>query len=306
MTNLLILSGNANPPLSEKIAKCLNQTLGKMLIDQFADGEAHVEILEPICDREVYIIQPTSAPTNHHLMELLLIADAVKRAGACRISAVIPYFGYARQNTSAKAIADLLTIVGIDHVITVDLHADPQHIFFEKFIDNLHTTQLFLDHFIEKMATKKHFDPIVVSPDSGGIARAKAFAKKLNHSEIIVINKHRPRSNVVEITNISGNANNRDCVIIDDMIDTGNTLASAATALKAKGAKSVMAYITHPVLSGNAIENIANSPIDELIVADTIPLSITASACPKIQVHSLAVLIADRIMRSNLDFAQYI
>ncbi|HXH54592.1 MAG TPA: ribose-phosphate diphosphokinase [Gammaproteobacteria bacterium] len=306
MTKLLLVSGNANLPLSEKIAKRLNQRLGKTLISQFGDGETRVEILEPVRDRNVYIIQPTSMPTNHHTMELLLIADALKRAEAYRIIAVIPYFGYARQNKpldsiiapiSAKVVADLLKTVGIDHVITVDLHTEPGDIFFEKSIHNLSTTQLFLDDLIETMSHKKDFNPLVVSPDTGGVARAKAFAKKLNNSELVVIDKHRPNPNDVKIRNMSGNVKDRDCVIIDDMIDTGNTLCSAARALKAEGAGSVIAYITHPVLSGEAVKNVGDSSIDELVVTDTIVLSAAAKACKKIRVHSVAMLIAKEIAR---------
>jgi ribose-phosphate pyrophosphokinase len=306
LTKILLLSGNANAPLSKKIAKHLSRPLGNILISQFGDGETRVEILEPVRDRDVYIIQPTSMPTNHHTMELLLIADAIKRAEAYRITAVIPYFGYARQNksldsiiapVSAKVVADLLTTVGIDHVITVDLHTEPRDIFFEKSIHNLNTTQLFLDDLIESMSYKKKGDPLVVSPDTGGVARAKAFAKKLNNSELVVIDKRRPNPNVVEITNMSGNVKDRDCVIIDDMIDTGNTLCSAAAALKAQGAGSVIAYITHPVLSGEAVKNVSDSSIDELVVTDTIVLSAAAKACKKIRVHSVAMLIAKAITR---------
>lgn len=266
-----------------------------MRLDQFSDGETRIEILESVSDRDVYIIQPLSMPTNHHIMELLLIADAVKRAGACQITAVIPYFAYARQNNSAKVIADLLTTVGIDQVITIDLHTDPQHIFFEKFIHNLNTTELFLKHLTEKMSAKKHFDSVVISPDNGGIARARAFSQKLNNSEPVIIDKHRPHPNIIEITNISGSVKDRDCIVIDDMIDTGNTLCSAARALKTEGAKSVIAYITHPVLSKNAIENITDAPIDELVVTDTIPLSAKATECSKIHVLSVTPLIANYI-----------
>ncbi len=299
MTKSLLLSGNANLLLSEKIAKCLNQPLGKMRIEQFADGETHLEILDSVLDKDVYIIQSTSTPTNHHMMELLLIANAVKYAGACHITAVIPYFGYARQNISAKVMANLLTTVGIEHVITVDLHTDPQDIFFEKSIYNLNTTQLFLNDFIEKIASKKHFEPLVVSPDKGGVTRAKAFSEKLNPAEFVMIEKHRPHPHVVEITNINGNVKDRDCVIIDDMIDTGSTVCSVATALKAQGAKSVMAYITHPLLSGNAVKKIVDSPIEALVVTDTIPLSAEAEMCEKIRMLSVS-----RLIRSNLWFQQ--
>jgi ribose-phosphate pyrophosphokinase len=296
----MLLSGNANQPLSEKIARCLNQPLGKTLISQFGDGETRIEILEPVCDRDVYIIQPTSAPTNHHLMELLLIADAVKRAAAYRITAVIPYFGYARQDKrlgsqtvpiSAKVVADLLRSVGIEQVITVDLHAEQVQGFFAKPIDNLYTTHVFLKDIFEK----KLVHPLVVSPDMGGVVRARAFAEKLNDSELAIIDKRRPNPNAVEIMNILGNVKDRNCVIIDDMIDAGNTLYKAAAILKAQGAKSVIAYITHPVLSGNAIKNITDAPIDELIVTDTIPLSAVATACQKIRVYSVASLIANAI-----------
>lgn len=300
MTNPVLISGNANQTLSEKIAKHLNLTLCKALVSQFNDGETRVEILEPLRDQDVYIIQPTASPANHHMMELLLIADAVRRASAKRMTAVIPYFGYARQDKrlhsatvpiSAKVVADLLTTVGIDHIIAVDLHAEQLQGFFTKPIDNLYTTEVFLEDILEK----KIINPLVVSPDIGGVVRARAFAEKLHNSELAIIDKRRPTPNAVEVMNIIGNVKDRNCVIIDDMVDTGNTLCSAASALKAEGAKTVIAYITHAVLSGNAVQNITDSPIDELVVTDTIPLSAVAKACSKIRVHSVAKLIADAI-----------
>lgn len=300
MTQQILISGNANRPLSEKIATHLKQPLSKTLVSQFNDGETRVEISESVRDKDVYIIQPTSAPTNHHIIELLLIIDAVKRASAKCVTAVIPYFGYARQDKrlrsatvpiSAKVVADLLTTVGIDHIITVDLHTEQLQGFFAKPIDNLYTTQVFLEDILEK----KLNHPLVVSPDIGGVVRARAFAEKLNDSELAIIDKRRPNPNAVEVMNIIGNVKDRNCVIIDDMIDTGNTLCRAGTALKAQGAKSVIAYITHPVLSNNAVDNINASPIDELVVTDTIPLSAAAEACKKIRVHSVANLIAETL-----------
>lgn len=302
MTQSVLISGNANRPLSEKIATYLKQPLSKTLVSQFSDAETRVEISESVRDKDVYIIQPTSAPTNHHIMELLLIIDAVKRASAKRITAVIPYFGYARQDKrlrsatvpiSAKVVADLLATVGIDHIITMDLHAEQLQGFFAKPIDNLYTTKVFLEDILEK----KLNHPLVVSPDIGGVVRARAFAEKLNDSELAIIDKRRPNPNAVEVMNIIGNVKDRHCVIIDDMVDTANTVCRAATALKAQGAKSIIAYITHAVLSGNAVNNINASPIDELVVTDTIPLNAEAEACKKIRVHSVATLIADAIRK---------
>lgn len=282
----LFLSGNANFALSEKIAKHCNQSLGKATISQFSDGETRVEILESVRGRAVYIIQSTSTPTNHHLMELLLMTDAVKRAGASRITAVMPYFGYARQEMSAKVVADLLAMVSMDQMITVDLHTMQCLDFFSIPVNNLTTTSLFL----EDALLKKLDDPIVVSPDLGGVVRAEAFAKKLNHVELSVINKHQPYLNTID------NVKDRDCIIIDDIIDTGKTLCNAAKILKAQGAKSINAYITHPVLSGHAVKNITEASIDELVITDTIPLSVAGKTCSKIRVCSIASLVANALI----------
>jgi len=302
VTPLMLLSGNANRTLAEQIAQHLKHPLGKSLVGQFSDGESRIEISEDIQGRDVFILQPTSTPTNHHLMELLLIADAMRRAAATRITAVIPYFGYARQDRrlpstavpiSAKVCADLLTSVGVDRILTLDLHAEQLQGFFAKPVENLYSAPVFL----KDVLAQKHPHPMIVSPDIGGVVRARIFAQQLNDAALAIIDKRRPEPNKAEVMNIIGNVKDRHCVIIDDMVDTANTVCQAAMALKEHGAKTVVAYVTHPVLSGTAVQNIMASPLDELVVTDTIPLSAAAQTCKRIRVLSVAPLLAKAIQQ---------
>lgn len=302
MTQLILLSGNANQPLAIELARNLDHGLGNILVSQFSDSESRIEIKENLQGCDVFIVQPTSTPTNHHLMELLLIADAVHRSAAHRITAIIPYFGYARQDKrlpnltvpiSAKVCADLLLKIGIDRILTVDLHAEQLQGFFEKPLENLRSSSVFL----KDAQTQQYPNPMVVSPDIGGVVRARIFAKQLHNAALSIVDKRRPEPNKAEVINIIGTVKDRHCIIIDDMVDTANTVCLAAAALKEQGAKSVVAYITHPVLSGNAIQNIEASKLDDLVVSDTIPLSAAARACARIRVLSIAPLLASAIQR---------
>lgn len=302
MFEIKIFSGNANLPLTQKVADHLNISLGKSVVTRFSDGETMVEILENVRGREIFVIQPTSAPTNENLMELIILGDALRRASAGNITAVIPYFGYARQDRrvrslrvpiTAKVVADIIASVGFSRVITVDLHADQIQGFFYIPVDNVYGTPVMFDD----IKSKNLQDMIVVSPDVGGVVRARAVAKRLNDADLAIIDKRRPQRNSIEVMNIIGDVADRDCVIMDDIVDTAGTLCQAAAALKNKGAKSVIAYCTHPVLSGNAIENIESSFLDEVVVTDTILLSPSARACKKIRQLSLSHLIAETILR---------
>ncbi|HTM63473.1 MAG TPA: ribose-phosphate pyrophosphokinase [Gammaproteobacteria bacterium] len=299
---MMIFNGNANPELADSIAKRLNVEPGQAMISKFSDGETQVEILQSVRNRDVFVVQPTSAPTNDNLMELILMIDALREASARQITAVIPYFGYARQDRrpdgkrapiSAKVVANQITAAGATRVVTVDLHADQIQGFFSQPVDNLYATPVFLKDIRQKYDS----DITIVSPDAGGIKRARELAKWLPNSQLAVIDKRRPKANEVEVMNIMGEVRGRDCVIIDDIIDTGGTLCQAAVMLKKNGAASVSAYITHPVLSGRAIENINASVLDELIVTDTIPLSEAAKKCPRIRTISLSELLAEAIHR---------
>lgn len=298
----MIFTGLANPQLARNVADALHLPLGNATVSRFSDGEVMVEINENVRGRDVFIIQPTCAPTNENLMELVVMADALRRASAGRITAVMPYYGYARQDRrprssrvpiSAKVVADILTGVGINRVLTVDLHADQIQGFFHIPVDNAYATPVMLDD-IEKRNFK---DFIVVSPDVGGVVRARAFAKRLNDADLAIIDKRRPQANVAQVMHIIGDVENKTCILIDDIVDTSGTLCKAASALKAAGAAKVVAYITHPVLSGPAIDNIQNSVIDELVVTDTIPLSDKAQKCDKIRQLSLSGLLAESIRR---------
>lgn len=302
MTDLKIFSGNANFALAKKVADFLQIGLGKAVVGKFSDGEIMVEILENVRGREVFIIQPTCYPTNDNLMELVILADALRRASAVNITAVVPYFGYARQDRrvrsmrvpiTAKIVADIMSTVGIKRIITVDLHADQIQGFFYIPVDNVYATPVMFDD-IEKQG---HKNLIVVSPDVGGVVRARAIAKRLNDSDLAIIDKRRPSANRSEIMHIIGDVQDRDCVIMDDIIDTAGTLCQAAAALKSKGAKSVVAYCTHPVLSGPAIDNITNSFLNEVVVTDTIPLLPKVLECKKIRQLSLSHLLAETIRR---------
>jgi len=276
--DMKIFAGNAVPELAKKIASRLYIKLGDAVVGRFSDGEVSVQINENVRGSDVFIIQSTCAPTNDNLMELIVMVDALRRASAGRITAVIPYFGYARQDRrvrsarvpiTAKVVADFLSSVGVDRVLTVDLHAEQIQGFFDVPVDNVFASPVLL----EDMRKREFQAPVVVSPDIGGVVRARAIAKLLNDADLAIIDKRRPKANVAQVMHIIGDVKDRDCIIVDDMIDTGGTLCKAAEALKEQGARRVFAYATHPVFSGNAAENIANSVIDELIITDTIPLS---------------------------------
>lgn len=304
MSTMMIFSGNANQKLASDIASYLHMPNGKATVGTFSDGETAIEILENVRGRDVFIVQSTCSPANNNLMEIMIMADALRRASAGRITAVIPYFGYARQDRrvrsarvpiTAKVIADMLASVGISRLLTVDLHADQIQGFFHMPVDNVYATSVLLDDL-----KKQHLSNLmVVSPDIGGVVRARATAKFLNDAELSIIDKRRIGPNKSEVMHIIGEPNGRHCLIIDDIVDTAGTLCTAAEALKKHGAVSVRAYITHPVLSGPAVTNIAKSSLDEIVVTDTIPLTSEASACPKIRVISLAEMLARAIKRIN-------
>lgn len=300
----MIFSGNANLPLAEKVASSLGIALGKAIVGRFSDGETMVEILENVRGRDVFILQPTCAPSNDNLMELIVLADALRRASATRITAVVPYFGYARQDRrvrsarvpiTAKVVADMMASVGIGRLLTVDLHADQVQGFFYMPVDNIYPTSLM----IEDIRHKKYPEIVVISPDVGGVVRGRAFAKRLNDADLAIIDKRRPQRNQAEVMNLIGEVHGRSCVLVDDIIDTAGTLCAAAKVLKEKGAEHIVAYCTHPVLSGAAIDNIENSQIDEVVVTDTIPLTPRAQNCTKIRQLSLSAMLAQTIRRIN-------
>ncbi len=304
MHEIKIFSGNSNPVLAENIAAHLQMPLGKAIVGRFSDGEIMVEVLENVRGRDTFILQSTCAPQNDNLMELIIIADALRRASAASITAVVPYFGYARQDRrvrsarvpiTAKVVADMMASVGITRLITVDLHADQIQGFFYMPVDNVYSTPVML----EDMENKKFPRPTVVSPDVGGVIRARAFAKRLNDSDLAIIDKRRPSVNQAEVMHIIGDVKNRNCIVVDDMVDTAGTLTHAAEALKDHGAETVTAFCTHAILSGSAIENINNSALDEVVVADTIPLTEKARQCPKIRQLGLSHIIAETIYRVN-------
>ncbi len=303
MSKLMVFTGNANPKLAKLVVERLDIPMGEMSVGKFSDGEITVEIDENVRGKDVFIIQPTCTPTNDNLMELLLMADGLRRASAARITAVVPYFGYARQDRrprsarvpiSARAVADMMVGSGIDRVLTVDLHADQIQGFFSVPVDNVYGSPILLDD----IARQKYEDLIVVSPDVGGVVRARAIAKQLN-VDLAIIDKRRPEANVAEIMNIIGDVEGRTCVLVDDMVDTAGTLCHAATALKERGAKSVVAYCTHPVLSGPAIDRLKASALDELVVTDTIPLSAAAQKSGRVRQLTIAGLLAESIRRVN-------
>jgi ribose-phosphate pyrophosphokinase len=299
--NLMVFSGNANPTLAQQVARQLNIQLGKATVSKFSDGEIMVELLENVRGKDVFVLQSTCQPTNDHLMELLIMVDALRRSSAARITAAIPYFGYARQDRrprsarvaiSAKVVANMLTVAGVNRLLTMDLHADQIQGFFDIPVDNVYATPILLGD-LWKHGYKNQ---VVVSPDVGGVVRARAIAKRLE-SDLAIIDKRRPRPNVATVMNIIGDVNGRTCVIMDDMVDTANTLCEAARALKEQGAVRVVAYCTHPVLSGQAISRIEASVLDEVVVTDTIPLRPDAEACTKIRVVSVATLMAETMRR---------
>lgn len=299
--NLMVFTGNANPQLADAIAKNIGVPLGYASISKFSDGEVSVELNENVRGKDVFIIQPTCSPTNDSIMELLLMADALHRASANRITAVIPYFGYARQDRrvrsarvaiSSKVVADMIGTVGVNRVLTVDLHAEQIQGFFSIPVDNVYGSPVLTDD-IER---QRYENLIVVSPDVGGVVRARAVAKQLN-VDLAIIDKRRPAANEAQVMHIIGDVAGRSCLIVDDMVDTAGTLCKAADALKEHGAQKVVAYCTHPVLSGPAIENINNSNLDALVVTDTIPLSEEAKSCKHIRQLSMAKLLAESIRR---------
>ncbi|GEN27156.1 ribose-phosphate pyrophosphokinase [Halovibrio variabilis] len=301
MSKLMVFAGNANPALAQKIAESLDSRMGNATVGQFSDGEIAVEINENVRGKDVFILQSTCAPTNDNLMELILMVDALRRASATRITAVLPYFGYARQDRrvrsarvpiSAKVVADMMVKAGVDRVMTMDLHADQIQGFFDVPVDNVYGSPILLDD-IER---QNYSDLVVVSPDVGGVVRARAIAKQLN-ADLAIIDKRRPQANQAQVMHIIGEIEGRTCVVVDDMIDTAGTLCKAGEALKAHGAKRVVAYATHPILSGPAVDNITNSVLDEVVVTDTIPLSDTARRSGKIRQLSVAGLIAEAIRR---------
>jgi ribose-phosphate pyrophosphokinase len=301
---MMLFSGNANPILAQAISDTLNIPLGKAHVGTFSDGECQVEIRENVRGAHAYIVQSTCAPSNDTLMELMLIADALRRASASSITAVIPYFGYARQDRrvrsarvpiTAKVVADMLAAVGISRVVTVDLHADQIQGFFYMPVDNVYASPVLL----ADLETKPHPNLLVVSPDVGGVVRARAIAKRLNDADLAIIDKRRPRPNESQVMNIIGDVSGKSCIIVDDIVDTAGTLCMAAQALKDSGATKVSAYCTHPVLSGPAVANIEKSVLDELVVTDTILLNDAAKACRKIRQISLAGLLSESIRRIN-------
>lgn len=301
-TSMMVFSGNANAELSKGIVRRLNMRLGMASVGRFSDGEVTVEIEENVRDKDVFVIQPTCAPTNENLMELLVMIDALKRASASRITAVMPYYGYARQDRrsrsarvaiSAKLVAMMVGVAGADRVLTVDLHADQIQGFFDIPVDNVYASPLLL----ADVWRQKYENLIVVSPDVGGVVRARALAKRLDDADLAIIDKRRPMANVAEVMHIIGDVGGKTCVMIDDLVDTAGTLCSAAVALKKQGAVKVVAYCTHPVLSGRAIENLRNSVLDELVVTDTIPLGEEAVRLGKIRQLSVADMLAETIRR---------
>jgi ribose-phosphate pyrophosphokinase len=299
---MAVFTGNANPALAQDIARHLMMPLGRALVGRFSDGEIQVEIMENVRGRDVYLVQSTCPPANEHLMELLVMADACRRASARRITAVIPYLGYARQDRrqramrvpiTAKLVADMIGAAGVDRVLTVDLHADQIQGFFDVPVDNVYASPVLLG----EVWKQKYHDMIVVSPDVGGVVRARALARRLDDADLAIIDKRRPRANESQVMNIIGDVRGKSCVLVDDLVDTAGTLCQAAKALKDEGAVRVVAYITHPVLSGSAVERIASSALDELVVTDTIPLRDEAKKCKRIRVLSVAELLAETMRR---------
>jgi ribose-phosphate pyrophosphokinase len=301
--NLLVFSGNANRPLAQAVCSELGVPMGKALVGKFSDGEVQVEIEENVRGQDVFVIQPTSAPTAEHFMELLALIDALKRASAQVVTAVVPYFGYARQDRrprsarvpiTAKVAARMFSAVDCDRVLTVDLHAEQIQGFFDMPVDNVYASPLLLADIWRSQGTD---NIIVVSPDVGGVVRARAIAKRLDDADLAIIDKRRPKANVATVMNIIGDVAGKTCVLVDDIVDTAGTLCAAAAALKGQGATRVVAYCTHPVLSGAAIDNINGSKLDELVVTDTIPLSTAAKACKQIRQLSVAELLAETVRR---------
>ena len=303
---MMVFSGNANPQLTRDITHYLNIPLGKAHVGQFSDGEITVEILDNVRGQDVFIVQPTCQPTNDNLMELLIMVDAMHRASAARVTTVIPYFGYSRQDRrtrsarvpiTAKMVANMIATVGVNRVLTIDLHADQIQGFFDIPVDNVYASPILLGD----IWRQKHPDLMVVSPDVGGVVRARALAKRLGDADLAIIDKRRPKANVSKVMHIIGDVEGRTCVLVDDLVDTAGTLCKAADALKDHGASKVVAYCTHPVLSGKAIENIENSKLDELVVTDTIPLQEGAANCSRIRQLSIAEMLAETMRRIHME-----
>lgn len=301
MANLMIFSGNANPELTTEIARNLGLPLGKAVVSQFSDGEINIEISENVRGRDVFIVQPTCAPTHKNLMELVFMIDALRRASATRITAVLPYFGYGRQDRrvrsarvpiSAKVVADMINHIGVNRVLTVDLHAEQIQGFFDCAVDNVYGTPVLMADIVKQ----NYEDLLVVSPDIGGVVRARAVAKELN-TDLAIIDKRRPEANQAQVMNIIGDVEGRTCLLVDDIVDTAGTLCKAAEALKDAGAKKVVAYCTHPVLSGAAIDNLNNSQMDSLVVTNSIPLSEKAQQCDRIRQLSIGAMLGEAIRR---------
>jgi ribose-phosphate pyrophosphokinase len=301
-SKLMVFTGNANPELAQKIANRLYLSLGKASVGKFSDGEIAVELNENVRGKDVFVVQPTCAPTNDNLMELLVMIDALRRASAARITAVVPYFGYARQDRrvrsarvpiTAKVVADMMVTVGVDRVLTVDLHAEQIQGFFGCPVDNVYGSPILN----EDILACNYENLIVVSPDIGGVVRARAIAKQLDDADLAIIDKRRPQANEAQVMNLIGEVDGRICLLVDDMVDTAGTLCKAADALKERGAQKVVAYCTHAVLSGRALENIRGSQLDELVVTDTIPLSAEARAVTKIRQLTISDLLAESIRR---------
>lgn len=306
LNNAKVFAGNANPKLAQDIARSLKIKLGKVDVDRFSDKEIRIELNEPVRQETVFIIQPTCAPANDNLMEFLIMADAVRRSAAAKIVGVMPYYGYARQDRrpsytrtpiTSRLVADMIQISGVDQLIVVDLHSEQQQGFFTIPTTNISASPIIVGDIWRKNHHNIN-DVVVVSPDTGGVARARAIAKQLNDADLVIIDKRRPKANVSQVMNVIGDVEGKDCIIIDDMIDTAGTLAKAATALKENGATSVVAYATHPVFSGNAYTNIEESVLDEVVVTDTIPLSDEYKS-GKIRVISIASLLAETMRRIN-------
>ena len=303
MQDFMVFTGNANPALAEKIARKLSMSLGDATVSQFSDGEILVQINENVRGRDVFVIQPTCAPTHKNLIELIIIVDALRRASAGRVTAVVPYFGYARQDRrvrsarvpiTAKVVADMMVNVGIDRVLTVDLHAEQIQGFFDVPVDNIYGAPILLDD----INRQNYEDLVVVSPDIGGVVRARAVAKELN-IDLAIIDKRRPKANVAEVVHLIGEVEGRICILVDDLVDTAGTLCNASIALKERGAKKVVAYATHPILSGKAIDNLNKSQLDELVVTDSNPLSAEAQKCKKVRQLTIANMLAEAIRRLN-------
>ena len=301
-TSLALFTGNANPALAQEIARHLTTPLGRAFVGRFSDGEVNVELMEGVRGKDVFIVQPTCPPANDTVMELLVMADACRRASAARITAVVPYFGYGRQDRrpratrsaiTAKLVANMISTAGVNRLLTVDLHAEQIQGFFDIPVDNVYASPVLLGDAWKQ----KYQDMVVVSPDVGGVVRARALAKRLDDAELAIIDKRRPRPNESKVMNIIGEVAGKTCVMVDDLVDTAGTLCQAAAALKDEGAQKVVAYITHAVLSGTAVERIAGSVLDEIVVTDTIPLSEAARKCKKIRQLSVAGLLAETIRR---------